>query len=799
MMKPEQRKKLLSHLAEKAEQDTKALVALQKEAANITSTLAHEAAYGILAEQLNLLEAFWYRVPDQTLEILTTFLTRLKTFEPALEEKRLSSLYSSESLAIKALEILAGLRYFKDHASKVLDALFAYSVDPNEGVATKAQDGIKAMAAYDIEVCRQAGLAPQMQLLEKIEAFNDSVLRQHFSIIEDACQAMLSPTMQSTSWSYNKVTWHTGAVPTHKNTQEVRSRTMAVLKRLYPLAINTNEKKQIIGAMEAAATTPNKELNADQKEAFTADTVAMLEWFKGIAEVEQDMLVLQQIEHDAYWTLRRSRDLEREPIQKVALEIRDLLYANAEYGVFRVLIGFQGIFREWEKYDDRDFESEQKVREDKAIELAEEVNESTFGVWKNRILDYAQIESNDLATFPYFGKFLERIGKQQPALGLELLTNHADALERFLASILFGVIASNHKQAAYDLMQEWCNAGQHLFRLGVFFQFAEEINEDLLSSVLEKAIESPDISALSQITTAVSDQYDKGGDELINKFFMPALEELGKRDMGWCWVNGFWYQKHSYAILNAMSHQQHQVLVNNLLTIPKIDYHAEEILVPIAEKSPDLVLDFFCNRLNREEQVRNSATPQQDRYDAVPFSLGKLAEPLAVDASLVLEKILPTYDAFGYGMFIYRGASLIRNIFPRFSSELETELIGLVRAGGEKNWLSVIAILRNYEGEEFIHPVCKELVKAIPEDDELIEDIMAALQSEGVVHGEYGMAESYERKIRELEPWKEDTDSKIRTFAEKYIAQTERMASNERKRAEEDIALRKHQYGEAEE
>ncbi|MFO1242116.1 MAG: hypothetical protein U1E36_02795 [Rickettsiales bacterium] len=40
------------------------------------------------------------------------------------------------------------------------------------------------------------------------------------------------------------------------------------------------------------------------------------------------MLVLQQIEHDAYWTLRRiaGTGLERDPIRKAAFAIRDILY-----------------------------------------------------------------------------------------------------------------------------------------------------------------------------------------------------------------------------------------------------------------------------------------------------------------------------------------------------------------------------------------------------------------------------------------------------------------------------------------
>jgi hypothetical protein len=804
MMNTEQRKKLLSHLAEKAEQGTSALEALKKEATNIATALTQETAYENLKEQLSLLGAIWYRVPEQTIEMLTAFLERLKTYKfnskiLSLGLSGITPLTANDDLIKKVLELLAGLRYFDNCFSTVLDILFQYSIHPEERIAKKAQEGIKAMADYNLEVDRQINVAPQIELLEKMSSFDDATLRQHFSTVEMACQEMLSPTMESTSWSYNQVTWHTGTVPTHEGTQKVRSEAITLLKRLYPLASNISKKKQVLGAIESVARTPNHELDSIQREAYTQDTITMLEWLHKVATIEPDMLILQQIEHDAYWTLRRSGGigLEREPIRTAAFAIRDMLDANEEYKIFRVLIGFQGVFRDWEAYDDRDYEIEQQVREEQALSLAQEVIESTFAMWEARILEYTMTQSDDLATFPYFGKFLEHFGKLQPVLAVKLLESHADALERFSPSILFGVTTSNHKQAAYELMKRWCDAGQHLFRLAVFLQYSIELDESLLSSILQKATETGDVVTLSQIIATVSTQYEKGGESLISKFFMPALEELGKHDTGWRWVHGFWYQKHRRVIAEAMDSDQQKAVVDNLVAIPKVDYYAEEILFPIAEKSPDLVLDFFCDRLKREEEQHKDDPKAvwQDRYEAIPFSLEKLAEPLAANAALVLEKILPTSDMTGYVMFIYRGGRLIHNIFPQFSSELEQALIELVHKGGEKNWLYVLAILRNYKGEEFIHPVCKELVKAIPENDELLVEVRVALQSEGVVHGEYGMAESYERKAKELFPWTEDTDSKVSTFAEKYISQTEEMAKYQRKRADEDIALRKHQYG----
>jgi hypothetical protein len=44
--------------------------------------------------------------------------------------------------------------------------------------------------------------------------------------------------------------------------------------------------------------------------------------------------------------------------------------------------------------------------------------------------------------------------------------------------------------------------------------------------------------------------------------------------------------------------------------------------------------------------------------------------------------------------------------------------------------------------------------------------------------------------------WLKDTDERVQKFAKAYIEDLERMRDGERKRAEEDIALRKFRYGE---
>jgi hypothetical protein len=136
------------------------------------------------------------------------------------------------------------------------------------------------------------------------------------------------------------------------------------------------------------------------------------------------------------------------------------------------------------------------------------------------------------------------------------------------------------------------------------------------------------------------------------------------------------------------------------------------------------------------------------------------------------------------------------NIFPNFSDKFEAELLKLVRQGGDRNYEFVLAILRNYDGQTFIHRLSKEIVKSVPPDSPFLTDVAIALESTGVVSGEFGLVDAYERKQQEVLDWVEDPDTRVQQFATRYIEDLEKMRDAERKRAEEDIALRKFHYGE---
>ena len=77
------------------------------------------------------------------------------------------------------------------------------------------------------------------------------------------------------------------------------------------------------------------------------------------------------------------------------------------------------------------------------------------------------------------------------------------------------------------------------------------------------------------------------------------------------------------------------------------------------------------------------------------------------------------------------------------------------------------------------------------------QNVLATARSPtGVLAGEFGLAEAYEAKKEEIKGWLTDPDEKVQDFARWYSGSLEKMSIAERKRAEEEIALRKQRFGE---
>jgi hypothetical protein len=322
-------------------------------------------------------------------------------------------------------------------------------------------------------------------------------------------------------------------------------------------------------------------------------------------------------------------------------------------------------------------------------------------------------------------------------------------------------------------------------------RFAANFDADLLERALKAAIEAGDDDAVFNAVSASAARHGDVPGGLIERVFLPGIDYLtAKGDSRW--VNVLWPTQTSRTLLQDLTAEQTDRVLGSLVQHPQIDFHIDDVLTSIASSWPTKVIDFFGSRLEVESKP---AADGKMRYEAVPFSLHRLHEQLAKTPEYLVQKARSWFEKDKL-LFQYRGGQLLSNVFINFPPEFSRILQDLIEGHDKADIEFVVSILRNYEGKPFINDLCKEIVAVLPPEDPLLNEIEAALDSTGVVTGEFGFVEAYKRKKLETELWLSDPRERVRSFASSRVLSLDRRISAEQRRSEEDLEMRKRDYGE---
>ena len=187
--------------------------------------------------------------------------------------------------------------------------------------------------------------------------------------------------------------------------------------------------------------------------------------------------------------------------------------------------------------------------------------------------------------------------------------------------------------------------------------------------------------------------------------------------------------------------------------------------------------------------ARKSEDGDEERFEAEPVEFHELGKVLSKDPQLDISKGL-VWFAQDRELFRFRGGSLFSRAFPNCTPEFAAALAELVKAGGDTEADFALAILQNYLGETSTDVVLQEIVSRFPHDERKMDGVRISLNSTGVVSGEFGLAEAWRVKKESLMQWLTDERRAVKAFAEKHIAELDRMIASERRRVEAEREMR---------
>jgi hypothetical protein len=272
--------------------------------------------------------------------------------------------------------------------------------------------------------------------------------------------------------------------------------------------------------------------------------------------------VIQQLEKQVQWFQRRF-GLEKHPR---LTELKTAIAVNSEYGIFRVLVGY-----DYRLHEGVDWKEADRIRREKIQGFVDSLIIRTYKEWRQRILSIRKnYTSNDIGEFQYFGLFLFELGKQKPDLGLRLISDSEKQLEPFLIHLMAGIWKSSLTDHAKEIISKWTAESKYLPTCAYIFDYIQEIDLDLLKSIFFAARKNKDITALYNIVGSIARNYDKSRE--LKTLFINIIEELTKNEST-TWVNNIWF-RHS-SILENLNEEDFDLILKNLLLAPRIDYHSE--------------------------------------------------------------------------------------------------------------------------------------------------------------------------------------------------------------------------------
>ncbi len=699
-------------------------------------------------------------------------VTRIKGFGKMYGKKH-------EDLLVQCIKVLNHIRYLE--TKKVFGLLEKLHQNSDKTVQSESAKAIEMIAQYNLFVLQQVEYRVQNVILGEIEKWSSRRLSKNSGFVFIVTKEMLEPTFEGHSMpDYKTFTFHSGPLVVTEDLKNVRKRTIALLKKLYRSINDLSTQAKILLTLQGATQTPHSHLYGnDLEQMILDDTNDVIDFYLEILPTAENELI-QDIEEQKIWFTRRFTKI---PPRKLG-ELGEAIKANSSYNMFRVFVGYDGRLD-----SDYDFNKDQKRRTEKVYEFVNEISATNFDDWKKKILTVIKNYSgSEPGSYGYFETFLSELGKKKPDLAIRLIKSNEKELSPFLLSILSGIWRSDKKNAE-SLISKWISEGKYLNAWGFIFVVVDELDNTIFRKVLKKAKSLKDTRALNNVLRSILHHYPKNKN--LKSEFIEVINFLSKHKNTW-WVNNLWFKGDS--ILEDLSKEDWEPILEGLLLVPTIDYHAEEILKHVAEKNPERVVEFFHERVQIKSKKRRDI---DDRYDGVPFNFHKLGEALRPHAKVIVPILLDWYDDGGKKhnwLYQWEASHMFEEIFPAFDPVLERALIALIKDGTKSSRRIVFSVLGKYKGGSSLWGIIRVMIKqyaGTKEYEEVRDHLFGYLSQTGVVSGEDGFVRAFEAKKVEVQALKDDQNKSVKKFAKEYEEYLNKRIVAEQKRTDEQIELMK--------
>ena len=518
---------------------------------------------------------------------------------------------NADAISAKVADIFDELKY-ADIGKSFDTFLYLYRGSLTDKERERWIKSGEKLASHNLRAWQQVGPAVQDVLVGKIAKMPSILKNQSAPFVTNVLAKLLDSEVSGTSSSYNAITIHRGSVQASAPLRQIRMAAINELKALFLSADSEKARKDAFHAMYAATRLPHGAGFSDAlHQIILADDLDVVNF---LAENASTMSFeqTQHIEHKFLWLFRHNREsgtaqtvseqvsLARDTLRQAIFRFRDVVNSNVDFVTYKTLVGYESVFEPAWSDDGFDIEGDQAYRSVRIDQLVASVTDENAEEWLERLIRCAETESNDLATFPSFGTFLERLGSANPKILFNYLKRENPRLVGFLSSILRGLEEGSFANKASLLIQKWIKTGKFVAEISWYFRVGKLVNLAFAKRTLDVAISADDRNAVLNMIAVADARHVEWGNDTADVILLPAIAYLGK-DGDTRWANSLWGLRSETNIFGKLTLAQSVAILSALIPHPDIQWREEDVLCAIAKRHVEAVVDFLgdASRMNR--------------------------------------------------------------------------------------------------------------------------------------------------------------------------------------------------------
>ena len=766
-------------------------------------------------ENLDLLQEFVYKIPDQVIEV-ARYIIGKKPTPATLHKTPMGELEgkSHKDLLLKSIEILGHIRYIAH--KEMLKLIAVLSLHEDSAVKNKALEVIKKFSQYDYNVLTKSkiGYGAQREALDFVLAWPRKEQLRHIELVEIVLRELLNPSFEGITSGLNDqaqytITMHSGVVSPTDFLKKMRREAIDLAYELYKAAEDPKLKLKLIGVFDEASRTPGNVLYGDDVAQMIVDDL------KYIAEIYRKIVfgetgdkmtdhlgIVATIEERLYW-INRSEKRKVEKSEK----LRSDILKDELYHLFRLLVGDPVTYQEQEGWD-----TAEKSRGEEIDQLLNSMNEVGLERWFEKLNKIAgQHTIIEEWKFNPFKGFIRKLSEKKPQISDEILGKAFEAnssIKHFMSSFLDGFRTGAH-------FMEWDKyAGMIIDAKDQFLVTAMVFSLNLpQDSDLEKLIREQDINFLENITkrSGSFSFLKKETDDRVLQYALfntlarnfvrshKKIESLMVEEI----KNYPKYLNIFFSELPMATHRKWidvkelrpetiEFLKEKMIEIPDIDWHVQGLLLEIGEVyGLEPVLGVFMGRIGKDEKKKEKEGRRitDERYEVIPYHFNPGLSKFIVEHPEYIKIAGDWVSKMTADWSIYNWH--VSHLFQRLGKGFSEIIASLIERGGDDNLLKAARAMHSIDGTNF--ELCIEIIRKT-DNKKILSQIDSNMYTTGVVSGEYGLAEAYEGKAKMLEKYKADESERVKKFADRMSKSFLDSAKRERQRADEEKQLRKIEF-----